>query len=736
LSGDVTGNGTATISDDAELDLNGAYSSTVGFDANAIGTLRLFKPDQFTGTIDNLNVGDTISLAKAGLTAALGSASVAHTDISGSTLDVTMSNGNTLSLQLQSGVDYSGKCFTVSTLPNGDVGLMFSDAAPNMKTGVAGSGYGNPYIDSLVWGWGAWNTSAPITYWFGEPADTADAIATHGATSALNAKTVVHQWKPTAEAAVQKAFAEFAAVSGLTFQAAVSAAAANIVVWAMPRIEENSHILGESEIPAERPDGHIWTFFNDGAASFGNLQVGGDGLDTIVHELGHALGLAHPHDGGSEPDATLFPGVVNGSTGDNGQNQSVYTVMSYNPGWNGAPSTLSYGGQSGPGALDVTALQQLYGANTSDAAAHTFLLPKANVAGTGWSCVWNGGGNNTISNAGSAISCIVDLRAAPLSGPNAGGFISHDLGIGGGFTIANGAHVDKAVGGSGNDVVVANGEADTVDGGSGFNTFEVAGTPNAYTVTGNAAAATVTTGAVTDTLSNVQAVAFSPAAVPFPGTGGVLDATGFGLDVLAPIAIAASIENVATLELFSSDSGKVTFKPGTESLILHKSTLFHGQIAGFGGSDTIDLRDIKSLNATKTYNSTTGILTVNDHAGDIATIKFIGTVNLSIKDDGNGGTLVTDPPAASKPRNIANGPRHDFDPPSIAFGGHRALGFAESATNAGGTLTVSDGQHAASIALLGNYIAGSFVGAADGHGGTLVTEAQTGQPPLLSHPHA
>ena len=42
-------------------------------------------------------------------------------------------------------------------------------------------------------------------------------------------------------------------------------------------------------------------------------------------------------------------------------------------------------------------------------------------------------------------------------------------------------------------------------------------------------------------------------------------------------------------------------------------------------------------------------------------------------------------------------------------------------TNTGGTLTISDGAHAASIALLGNYIAGSLVTAADGRGGTLIS---------------
>ena len=48
---------------------------------------------------------------------------------------------------------------------------------------------------------------------------------------------------------------------------------------------------------------------------------------------------------------------------------------------------------------------------------------------------------------------------------------------------------------------------------------------------------------------------------------------------------------------------------------------------------------------------------------------------------------------------------------------------------------MTDGRHAAAIALLGNYIAGSFVAVADGHGGTLITEGQPAQP-LLAHPRA
>ena len=45
-------------------------------------------------------------------------------------------------------------------------------------------------------------------------------------------------------------------------------------------------------------------------AGSGGLEQGGFGFITIIHELGHALGLAHPHDKGGS--SSVFPGV--GST--------------------------------------------------------------------------------------------------------------------------------------------------------------------------------------------------------------------------------------------------------------------------------------------------------------------------------------------------------------------------------------------------------------------------------------
>jgi len=101
----------------------------------------------------------------------------------------------------------------------------------------------------------------------------------------------------------------------------------------------------------------------------------------------------------------------------------------------------------------------------------------------------------------------------------------------------------------------------------------------------------------------------------------------------------------------------------------------------------------------------------------------------------NGGTLFAS--GSGSLIEIASGAVvSGIDLPNIAFGAETTLAYAENGARVGGTLTVTDGRHAAAIALLGNYMAGSFFTTADGHGGTLVTETQPQQQTLLTRPHA
>jgi trimeric autotransporter adhesin len=65
------------------------------------------------------------------------------------------------------------------------------------------------------------------------------------------------------------------------------------------------------------------------------------------------------------------------------------------------------------------------------------------------------------------------------------------------------------------------------------------------------------------------------------------------------------------------------------------------------------------------------------------------------------------------------------------------LGYAANANGTGGVLTLSDGAHTASLALLGQYAAAAdFATAADQNGGTVVTLSDPTQNHTLVVPHA
>jgi hypothetical protein len=57
-------------------------------------------------------------------------------------------------------------------------------------------------------------------------------------------------------------------------------------------------------------------------------------------------------------------------------------------------------------------------------------------------------------------------------------------------------------------------------------------------------------------------------------------------------------------------------------------------------------------------------------------------------------------------------------------------------TSVGDTSAAGNASQAASVALLGQFMASSFVAAGDGHGAAPVADQPSNEPPMLAPPHA
>lgn len=169
--------------------------------------------------------------------------------------------------------------------------------------------------------------------------------------------------------------------------------------WAMAFFPASQYLYS----PYTGAAGDVWINILSDANSLPSYEPGSQGYFLLLHELGHSLGLKHPHDDGGTGRPTFA------ELGFDRLDRDYISIMSYNDdaSWN-----LVEWDPGTPMVLDVIALQYLYGKNESTNAGDTFF----NIDRTGiYQSLWDASGTDTVSVAQSGEGWYIELPNLTLS---------------------------------------------------------------------------------------------------------------------------------------------------------------------------------------------------------------------------------------------------------------------------------------------------------------------------------
>lgn len=328
------------------------------------------------------------------------------------------------------------------------------------------------YTDSLLgtykWASGNLTYSFPGTAsLYGNPYGSNEPLNNFGALSASQ------------QGAARAAFANFAAVANVTFTELTGSNAANAT---LRLASSDAPGTAWAYMPATAAEGgDVW--FNKSSGAYSNPQLGNYAFTTFLHEIGHSLGLEHPHENGMPVD----------------RDSMEFTVMSYRS-YIGASTTTGYANETWGFAqtlmmYDIAAAQHLYGANFSTNSGNTVYswsptTGQTFINGVGQAMpggnrilltVWDGGGVDTYDFSNYTTNLSIDLRPGHWTTTSttqlarlhfngsklADGNIANALQFNGDTRSL----IENAIGGSGHDTIIGNAANNLLRGGAGNDTI-------------------------------------------------------------------------------------------------------------------------------------------------------------------------------------------------------------------------------------------------------------------------
>jgi serralysin len=269
-----------------------------------------------------------------------------------------------------------------------------------------------------------------------------------------------NEFQPLSEAqrvAVRNAFAIWGDYTNVTFVES-TVATADINIGNLDT--DDDYYSAYANYPSRsREGGDIW--INANAASNQQIGLAEPGFRTLMHEIGHALGISHPGDYNAAPGVTL----TYEANAEYYQDSLQYTIMSYFGSSSTGAVRTSFAAT--PMAHDIAAIQSLYGVNMTTRTGDTVYGFNSNAGRDAFDftlnslpviAIWDAGGKDTLDFSGWNSNSRIDLASGASSD-------------GGGQTfnvqIAFGTLIENAVGGGGDDILIGNDSGNSLGGGAG-----------------------------------------------------------------------------------------------------------------------------------------------------------------------------------------------------------------------------------------------------------------------------